>query len=139
MRGLPAGHDGRARLEVLHGASKGSRRLGRLMRRLPVPPGRSKPVEPRLPLPTYVFTYHKTGVVLFTKVFGDIARAFGWQRIEFTRWTNEPPPTEIAHFMHSLVGPRVLERDFRGVHVVRDPRNIAVSGYAYHRRCRERW
>jgi hypothetical protein len=94
---------------------------------------------PRLQLPVYVFTHHKTGTALCRKVFSAVATEFGWQFQRLFRWTNDLPASDITHFATSLVGPRVLEQEFRGVHVVRDPRNLAVSGYAYHRRCREKW
>ncbi len=100
---------------------------------------RLRPASPRLRWPVNVFTHHKAGTVLFTKVFRDIAAAFCWQYDQFFRWSDDRRAGDIAHFATALVGPRVLEEDFRGVHVVRDPRNLAVSGYAYHRRCREEW
>jgi hypothetical protein len=40
---------------------------------------------------------------------------------------------------HSLVGPDFAARPFRAIRIVRDPRDIWVSGYLYHRHCSEDW
>ena len=100
---------------------------------------RLTPAEPGPPRPIYAFTHHKTGSVLLSKVLGDVAHAFRWRSETHLRWTDERPAADVAQFMTSQVGPHVLAGDFRGVHVVRDPRDLVVSGAAYHRRCAEAW
>jgi hypothetical protein len=95
--------------------------------------------EPAPPSPIFVFTHHKTGTVLFRNLFHEVARTFGWSWSEHFRWCDDPPGTDVTFFGTSLAGPRVMAQEFRGVHVVRDPRNVLLSGYGYHRRCRERW
>ena len=46
--------------------------------------------------------------------------------------------TPIVILAHSLLG-FALDRPFRGLRVIRDPRDIWVSSYLYHRRCPEGW
>jgi hypothetical protein len=48
------------------------------------------------------------------------------------------PTADVVVLAHSLLG-RLPERPFRGVRIVRDPRDIWVSGYLYHRHCAEPW
>ncbi|MDE1149979.1 MAG: hypothetical protein PW843_25790 [Azospirillaceae bacterium] len=42
-------------------------------------------------------------------------------------------------FAHTLIGFDLGARPHRGVRLVRDPRDIWLSGYLYHRRCDEAW
>jgi hypothetical protein len=49
------------------------------------------------------------------------------------------PATDIVLLGHSLVGRDCAARPFRAIRVVRDPRDIWVSGYLYHRHCDEEW
>ena len=48
-------------------------------------------------------------------------------------------PADIVLLAHSLVGRDFAARPFRAIRVVRDPRDIWVSGYLYHRHCQEEW
>ncbi|MCK6371269.1 MAG: sulfotransferase domain-containing protein [Gammaproteobacteria bacterium] len=45
----------------------------------------------------------------------------------------------IVVFAHSLLDMDLSQYDYRGIHLVRDPRDIWVSGYHYHRRTSEPW
>jgi hypothetical protein len=87
-----------------------------------------------------VFTYHKTGTVLFEQIMKAVAARFGlrlWERYGVVERIE--PAADIAILPHSLLAPGFAEGHFRAVRVVRDPRDIWVSGYFYHRRCREAW
>jgi hypothetical protein len=86
-----------------------------------------------------VFCYHKSGTVLFEGVMSDIARRFHLTLSEcFGYVARVDPAPDIVLLPHSQLG--VLPgRDFRAVRIVRDPRDIWLSGYLYHRRCREPW
>ncbi|WP_422001460.1 hypothetical protein [Reyranella sp.] len=87
-----------------------------------------------------VFTYHKTGTVLFEKVLRAVAARFDLTvALHFGRVEKVDPAVDIVLLGHSLVGPDFAGRPFRAVRIVRDPRDIWVSGYLYHRRCREEW
>jgi hypothetical protein len=86
-----------------------------------------------------VFTYHKSGTVLFENVMQRVAARLGLRSA--TRYglvTELDQRTDIFIIAHSLLGFE-LSRPFRGVRVIRDPRDIWVSSYLYHRRCPEGW
>jgi hypothetical protein len=87
-----------------------------------------------------VFTYHKTGTALCDQVMRQVAARFGLTidlRFGFVRNVN--PAADLVLLPHSLVGPRFASRPFRAVRIVRDPRDIWVSGYLYHLHCPEGW
>lgn len=87
-----------------------------------------------------VFTYHKTGTVLFEQVLRAVAARFGLTvAVQFGWVETVDPATDIVLLGHSLVGRDFAARPYRAIRVVRDPRDIWVSGYLYHRRCREDW
>ena len=86
-----------------------------------------------------VFTYHKTGTVLFEHVMGRVAQRCGLRIV--TRYGFVPalePQPDIVMLAHSMLG-SIPQHPFRGVRIVRDPRDIWVSSYLYHRHCREGW
>jgi hypothetical protein len=86
-----------------------------------------------------VFCYHKSGTVLFEHVMGRVAARLGL--MVATRYglvTTLDRRTDIFIIAHSLLG-FDLDRPFRAVRIVRDPRDIWVSSYLYHRRCGEGW
>ena len=87
-----------------------------------------------------MFTYHKTGTVLFEQRHAcrrGTLRPDG--RLHFGLVEKVDPAADIVLLAHSLVGRDFAARPFRAIRVVRDPRDIWVSGYLYHRRCREEW
>jgi hypothetical protein len=87
-----------------------------------------------------VFTYHKTGTVLFEQVMRAVAARFGLTMAVRFGWVEKLDPSkDIVLLGHSLVGRDFAARPFRAIRLVRDPRDIWVSGYLYHRRCREEW
>lgn len=95
---------------------------------------------PRPPQPIALFCHHKTGTVLRHNVFNDIGYWFGWRNHLFQRaqfnWREQ---IDIAQFVHSSVDPNGIPKSFHGVHVVRHPVSVLVSGYHYHLRTAELW
>lgn len=86
-----------------------------------------------------VFTYHKTGTVLLEQVMARIAVRFGLQvQTLYGRVSALNDVADITIVAHSLLAVP-LPPGFRGVRIVRDPRDIWVSVYLYHRRCNEGW
>lgn len=87
----------------------------------------------------FVFTYHKTGTSLFAHVMDRVAAAFGLRvGVLYGQVWAIDPALDIVRFPHSLLG-LTLDRPYRAIRVVRDPRDIWVSGYLYHRHCQEGW
>lgn len=96
--------------------------------------------SPRPQNPIFVFCYHKCGTVLLAKTFSRICARFGWQFAEvYGLCTWLPRQYDVVLLSHSLIKKELLARPYVGVHLVRDPRDIIVSGYLYHSRCSEPW
>ena len=91
-------------------------------------------------VPIYLFCYHKVGTILLAKIFREICVRFGW-RFKTVIGKAEAIPTDadIILFMHSLVDLEVVKHNYIGAHFIRDPRDVIVSGYLYHKRCSEDW
>ena len=86
-----------------------------------------------------VFCYHKAGTVLFGNVLRLVCARLGLtfqERFGFVPAID--PAADVVLLAHSLLG-RLPERPFRAVRIIRDPRDIWVSGYLYHRHCVEPW
>ncbi len=88
----------------------------------------------------YIFCYHKVGTVLFTKIVQNIAPLFGW--------TVQSLPGLVGHvdrskrvvlFIHSIVDFELSSYPHKGIRLIRDPRDVWLSGYLYHRHCSEGW
>jgi hypothetical protein len=98
--------------------------------------GEERTLRPQL----IVFTYHKTGTVLFEAITQALAAQLGLKFARHYGFVRRlDPDIGIALLAHSLVGFFFASRPFRAVRLVRDPRDIWVSGYLYHRHCREGW
>ena len=86
-----------------------------------------------------LFTYHKSGTTLFHNAFRKVADRLGMSMTEMYGVVRAiDPAIDIVLIGHSLLGFE-LSRPFRAVRVVRDPRDIWISGYLYHRRTQEPW
>jgi hypothetical protein len=86
-----------------------------------------------------VFSYHKTGTSLFLAVMNKVAERLGLRVVtQYGLVTQIDPDADIVLLAHSLIE-ALPTRPFRAIRVVRDPRDIWVSGYLYHRRTGEGW
>jgi hypothetical protein len=84
-------------------------------------------------------SHHKVGTVWFNRILGAVAKNYG-MHFEFVARELPAATTDVFHFSNSRFDRAVLGgRPFRGTHIVRDPRDIAVSGYHYHLRTDEPW
>lgn len=91
-------------------------------------------------LPIYLCCYHKVGTALLTKVFRDLCDEFGWTfKTVRGDCSTFPSDTDVVLFEHSLVDLSQAPQPYVGVHLIRDPRDVIVSGYLYHQRCHEKW
>ena len=83
--------------------------------------------------------HHKAGTNWFGRIFKKISAQFDW-KYEIGNKANSLPDTGTDIFLHfqsnfdfSLLPPYV------GTHLIRDPRDMVVSGYFYHLWCNELW
>lgn len=91
-------------------------------------------------IPIYLFCHHKVGTVLFGKVFKEICNANHWQFYTlFGKYDVIPFNADVALFSHSMIDLDHVRTSYTGVHLIRDPRDIIVSGYLYHLRTDEKW
>ncbi len=94
----------------------------------------------KLQRPIFIFTHHKVSTVLMSNVFRRICNDLGLKYCKVYGYCEEAPLNfDVVLFEHGLVSKEVLDSDFIGVHIRRDPRDIAVSGYLYHRHTIEKW
>jgi len=87
-----------------------------------------------------VGTYHKTGTVwmerVFTEVAGKLGLSFTGTHLGMGQRAPEPGiyQDEHCHFPESL-----LSADCVGFRMIRDPRDVAISGAHYHMKTHETW
>lgn len=75
-----------------------------------------------------------------SNVFRRISNDLGLKYCKVYGYCEEAPDNfDIVLFEHGLVNKAILDSDFIGVHIRRDPRDIVVSGYLYHRHTVEQW
>jgi len=110
------------------------------MRRLP--PRRSNPFRRKLgrrPLLVHC-SHHKAGTMWFRRVLWTLSSSYG---LRFQSCVDEPVArrTDFAFFRAAPHFHRedLAGRTFRGSHLIRDPRDIVVSGYFYHLWTEEKW
>lgn len=87
--------------------------------------------------------YHKVGTVWFSRIFDAFGKQFDLQvergeKILRNRVSDPSPGTQIFIDPHSRVIRDTLP-PFRGSHMVRDPRDMVISGYFYHLWTTEKW
>lgn len=82
-------------------------------------------------------THHKTGVGLMNQIFGIIG-----QNYNLTRYIGDGANSyhfDIFHLWHSNFDFNIIDFDYRGLHIIRDPRDVIVSGMFYHQKADEKW
>lgn len=85
-------------------------------------------------------SHHKAGTVWFGNVLGGLARAGGLRFAEMTD-SRIPDNVDVTLYQHSRLFDRAAweQTTFRGSHIIRDPRDVVVSGYFYHLWTHEAW
>lgn len=107
--------------------------MGRLAATRATDPVRQKAGDPVL----FVATHHKVMTTYFNAVLRLLGMGLGlpYQRVHIEH------PAPSARLVLSMHGKLDLPRlqPYRGVHVMRDPRDMIVSGYHYHKWTHEEW
>ena len=89
--------------------------------------------------PIVHYCHHKVGTVWFGSVFRHMSKVTGgpFQRMARDAWT---APLGVGFYLDSHSSNRPQPTDtVCGSHMVRDPRDIVVSGYRYHLWSSEKW
>jgi hypothetical protein len=90
--------------------------------------------------PWYFFCYHKVGTALCANITRKIAACFGWQADYLLGPIKGVDPSkQIVTFAHPYIEFDLSTIPHKGVRLIRDPRDVWLSGYLYHQHCRERW
>jgi hypothetical protein len=88
----------------------------------------------------FVGTFHKTGTALMSNIWRTAA-----ERLGFSFWhmndpeSAQPETWHVAFANHSKFGDLPAQGPHRGALIIRDPRDIVISGMHYHRKAREEW
>lgn len=90
--------------------------------------------------PICLFCHHKSGTVLLKSVFEELCNKNKWIfKILLGKQNSIPKGIDITLYAHSLLDVKSQKTPFVGVHIIRDPRDVIVSGYLYHLRTTEAW
>src|ERR1700690_1334345 len=85
------------------------------------------------------FSYHKSGTSLLLHVMTKVGASLGLSVVNHYGMVERlDPEPDIVLLPHSLLRCR-LDRPYRPITLIRDPRDIWVSGYLYHLHCDEGW
>lgn len=90
-------------------------------------------------VPLYLFCHHKTGTNLLLNIFRDICKRKRWKMVTVRYYVKVPPDADVVLFQNSTIDPAFIDHPYRGVHMIRDPREVIVSGYFYHKKTNEKW
>jgi hypothetical protein len=86
-----------------------------------------------------VFSYHKTGTSLLLHVMTKVGERLGLTvETKFGMVAGLDPQPDIVLVPHSLLQ-APPNYPYRAIRMIRDPRDIWVSGYLYHRHSEEEW
>ncbi|MFD0987429.1 sulfotransferase domain-containing protein [Methyloligella solikamskensis] len=95
-------------------------------------------------VPVIISTHHKTGTVWMLKIFQLLTQPE--LNYEFINLTKSGPERKLPDLVPVYFDPRGeytkttgLEKDFVGLHVIRDPRDVVISGAYYHQKSPEAW
>ncbi len=82
--------------------------------------------------------YHKVATSFFGPILRQIAKAFNWNYQVSFQQPKLNPATDIF-LNNKSINFGDLERPYVGSHIIRDPRDLIISGYFYHLWCDEKW
>lgn len=94
-------------------------------------------LENELPNKILIGTHHKTGTVLLNSIFREIC-LYHSLNFYIGKQRNLPAQYDVFFQDHSRFEFDSLKR-FRGLHIIRDPRDVIVSGCFYHQKSDEKW
>lgn len=87
----------------------------------------------------FVGTHHKAGTVWLQTVFAEICKHFGLTMCVCSRSDKPDEGCNVILNYHSVFDSGYTLNSFKGTHMIRDPRDIIVSGCFYHKSSDEWW
>jgi len=81
--------------------------------------------------------HHKVGTLWFQRILRTMCNRFGWRYFTGDQ-AHLPASAHVFHQNHSRLDFDGLP-PYVGSHLIRDPRDIVISGYFYHLGCGESW
>ncbi len=98
----------------------------------------------KLPHKILIGTHHKTGTIWLGSIFNEICFIHSLifhHRIRVHNGKKENLPThyDIYFENHSAFDLDSIGTPFRGLHMIRDPRDVIISGCFYHQKAVEKW
>jgi hypothetical protein len=85
------------------------------------------------------FSYHKSGTTLLLHTMTKVSARLGLSlENHYGQVEQVGPDADIVLLPHSVLRGSIA-RPYRAIRLIRDPRDIWVSGYLYHLRCDEEW
>ena len=81
-----------------------------------------------------LINHHKVGSALVWKIFEPLCLRQDWN-IEQIHGIAESMPrnADVIQLMHGIATSDFIDSDFRGIRFIRDPRDVIVSGFLYHK------
>lgn len=100
--------------------------------------GASEAVSKKLENKVLVGTHHKTGTVWMKNIF---SQSCSQLKLKFYNGQLEqsPPDFNVLLEEHSQFDFDRLNTEYKGLHIIRDPRDIIISGCFYHQKAHEKW
>ena len=83
--------------------------------------------------------HHKVGTRWFASIFRALSMHFGIPLVTNTPEVLSDNGRATLFLQHQVYTPHTKFKGYRGSHMIRDPRDIAVSGYHYHLWTTETW
>ncbi len=85
-----------------------------------------------------IATHHKAGTVWLHNVFLRICQDLGWVFCKGAA-ASLPPHFDVFAPGNSQIHAEQIPAPFKGLHMIRDPRDIIISGCFYHQTAPEQW
>jgi hypothetical protein len=107
-------------------------------KQLNIVPGYDYESDCDLPYQILIGTHHKTGTNWLNAIFRSICTEYA---LSFRYGEQAQLTGDLEVFLqdHSHFDLRALENEFRGLHMIRDPRDVIISGCFYHQKSDEAW
>jgi len=91
-----------------------------------------------LPNKILIGTHHKTGTQWLLSIFSRISDNYSLKLHQEDQKTL-PDNYDIFFHDHSIFNLNLINDNYKGIHIIRDPRDVIISGCFYHQKSEEKW